>query len=530
MGMTDYGHSIECGIFVTPAAHSADDVVGLAVLAEEVGYDLVTFPDHPYSANTLDTWTLLSFIAAKTSRVRVSANVQNLPLRPPAVLARSVASLDVLSQGRAELALGAGAFWDAIEGMGAERRGAGESVEALEEGIHVIRELWATDQRDKARFEGEYYRLADVHRGPTPLHDINIWVGGYKPRMLDLIGRLADGWLPSVPYIATSELNDANAMIDAAATSAGRDPRAIRRLLNIEVPDGSASEAASEFARLALEEGIGTFIIPVDDPQTLVHFASEVMPRLRELVEAARDNASTSSTTRESLGGPDARPADHSDITSAPTALTEEERLGITPTPDDGVRVSLRVPWDDADRPRRARSSPSTTYSEQGRRVAKELLQIHDLLRRELSELRDVLEQVRTGKQHIGQARATLDQMTLRQNDWTLGAFCARYCGFVGQHHGIEDAAVFPHLAQREPQLAPIINRLIEEHQVIHVAIEEVDQALTDHIAHPEDYQRIQDAIDYLSDSLTSHLAYEEQELLEPLARHGFYPNQIVSN
>jgi hemerythrin-like domain-containing protein len=120
--------------------------------------------------------------------------------------------------------------------------------------------------------------------------------------------------------------------------------------------------------------------------------------------------------------------------------------------------------------------------------------------------------------------------MTLRQNDWTLGAFCARYCGFVGQHHGIEDAAVFPHLAQREPQLAPIINRLIEEHQVIHVAIEEVDQALTDHIAHPEDYQRIQDAIDYLSDSLTSHLAYEEQELLEPLARHGFYPNQIATD
>lgn len=108
--MGDYGHPLLFGSFVTPRNDRPAEVVQLAVLSEAVGLDLVTVQDHPYQASYLDTWTLLSFLAARTSTVHLAANVTNLPLRPPAVLARSLASLDLLSGGRIELGLGAGAF------------------------------------------------------------------------------------------------------------------------------------------------------------------------------------------------------------------------------------------------------------------------------------------------------------------------------------------------------------------------------------------------------------------------------------
>jgi alkanesulfonate monooxygenase SsuD/methylene tetrahydromethanopterin reductase-like flavin-dependent oxidoreductase (luciferase family) len=101
----DYGHHLEFGVFLRPAAQSAAEVVGLSVLAEGVGYDLVTFNDHPNSPGFLDTLTLMSFVAARTGRVRLAANVLSLPLRPLAVLARALASLDILSHGRAELGI-----------------------------------------------------------------------------------------------------------------------------------------------------------------------------------------------------------------------------------------------------------------------------------------------------------------------------------------------------------------------------------------------------------------------------------------
>ena len=116
--MTDYGHELQFGVFITPDAGQADAVVELSKLADLVGLDLVTFQDHPYQARFLDTWTLISVVAAQTTNVRLAPNVVNLPLRPPVVLARSVASLDILSGGRVELGLGAGAFWDGIAALG----------------------------------------------------------------------------------------------------------------------------------------------------------------------------------------------------------------------------------------------------------------------------------------------------------------------------------------------------------------------------------------------------------------------------
>src|ERR1700730_13225932 len=219
----DYGHHLEFGVFLPPAAQAADEVVGLSVLAEEVGYDLVTFNDHPYSPGFLDALSLMSFVAARTGRVRLAPNVLSLPLRPPAVLAQAVASLDILSHGRAELGIGAGIAWDAIEAMGGRRLDPGDSVEALEEGIHVIRELWDAGVQGGATFEGKHYRLAGALRGPAPVHDIGIWVGAVQPSMLRLVGRIADGWWPTVAGLKPGDLTAGNAVIDAAAARAGRD-------------------------------------------------------------------------------------------------------------------------------------------------------------------------------------------------------------------------------------------------------------------------------------------------------------------
>jgi alkanesulfonate monooxygenase SsuD/methylene tetrahydromethanopterin reductase-like flavin-dependent oxidoreductase (luciferase family) len=286
-------------VFITPVAQPPQQAVDLAVIADRAGLDLVTFQDHPYQPRFHDTWTLLSYVASRTERVHLSGNVINLPLRQPAVLGRAAASLDLLSGGRFELGIGAGGFWDAIEAMGGRRLAPGQAVVALGEAIDIIRGIWNADERGGVRIDGELYRVRGAKRGPAPAHDIGIWVGAYKPRMLRLIGRKADGWVPSLPYLrgGPAELVELNRHIDDAAVGAGRDPSAVRRLLNIEgrfSPTGSGfltgppEQWAEELAGLTLEYGTSAFLLMTDDPSTIERFAGEVAPAARELVAAER--------------------------------------------------------------------------------------------------------------------------------------------------------------------------------------------------------------------------------------------------
>ena len=284
----DYAHALEFGAFITPSAAKPDVPVALARLAEAAGLDLVTFQDHPYQPAFLDTWTLMTFVAARTERIRIAPNVLNVPLRPPAVIARSAASLDLLSEGRFDLALGAGGFWDAIVAMGGTRLTPGQAVTALEEAIDVIRLLWDTSQKRGAFSDGRYHRVTGAKRGPRAAHDIPIWIGAYKPRMLALTGRKGDGWLPSLGYMKPGDLARGNAAIDEAADSVGRDPREIRRLLNVGGGTPEPRAWADQLATLALEDGIGTFIATGDDPRVLQTFGEEVAPLVRELVARER--------------------------------------------------------------------------------------------------------------------------------------------------------------------------------------------------------------------------------------------------
>jgi alkanesulfonate monooxygenase SsuD/methylene tetrahydromethanopterin reductase-like flavin-dependent oxidoreductase (luciferase family) len=295
--MTDYGHDLLFGTFLTPSAQARQQVLDLVVTADRAGLDLATFQDHPYQPAFLDTWTLLTYAAARTERIHLSGNVLSSPLRPPVMLARAAASLDILSGGRLELGIGAGAFWDGIAAMGGPRYGPGKGVDALREAITIIREVWDTDERRGVRHDGTYHQVIGAKRGPRPAHDIGIWVGAYKPRMLALTGAVADGWLPSLEYLprGVASLPELNARIDDAAAEAGRDPSEVRRLMNVmnveftrhgqELLHGPTEQWIDQLADLTLTHGITAFLIGGDDITVTERFAAEVAPAVRALVE-----------------------------------------------------------------------------------------------------------------------------------------------------------------------------------------------------------------------------------------------------
>ena len=294
--MTDYGHDLMFGAMLEP--ERAADAVALAVLAEQAGLDAVSLADHPYWPERLDTFALLAFIAARTDRVRVFPNLANLPLRPPAMLARTAATLDVLSDGRFELGIGSGAqqMWDAIVAEGGPRRDAAESIDALGEAVQVIRALWTTGP--DVSFTGRHYRIAGATPGPAPAHDINIWLGAYQPRMLGLVGRVADGWVPSSPFLPPEQLPAANQIIDAAAVDAGRSPDAVRRIYNIGGEFNGTGEGflqgppavwIEQLTELTLVHGISGYILyRVESGDVIRRFADEVVPAVRSAVSSER--------------------------------------------------------------------------------------------------------------------------------------------------------------------------------------------------------------------------------------------------
>jgi alkanesulfonate monooxygenase SsuD/methylene tetrahydromethanopterin reductase-like flavin-dependent oxidoreductase (luciferase family) len=289
----DHGRDPTFGYFLVPNA--ADPLLATAREIEERGLDWIGVQDHPYQRRYVDTFVLLSAIAATTTRIGLFPDVANLPLRPPAVLAKAAASIDVLSGGRFELGLGAGGFWDAIEAYGGPRRTPGDSLSALEEAIAVTRLIWSGERN--LRFEGRHYRLAGAHSGPVPAHPIGIWLGVYGPRAVALAGRVADGWVPSLRG-DIAPLAAASARLDAAAAEAGRDPADIRRVLNVNgrITDGSRAgllqgpvdQWVDELTDLAVGYGFDTFLFWGEGPDQLPRFAEEVAPAVRAQVAAER--------------------------------------------------------------------------------------------------------------------------------------------------------------------------------------------------------------------------------------------------
>ncbi|GAA1558634.1 LLM class flavin-dependent oxidoreductase [Kribbella lupini] len=509
----DYGHELVFGTFITPAIDQVDRVIALAQLTEQVGLDLVTLQDHPYQPRLADAWTLLSVIAAQTRTVKVATNVANLPLRHPVVLARSVASLDLITGGRVELGLGAGGFREAIAANGGPELTAGQSIEALEEALAIIREVWKPEGGG-IRLPGKHYTLNGAKRGPAPAHTVEIWLGAYKPRMLALTGRLADGWVPSSGYAGPDALSAMNKIIDESAVDAGRDPSAIRRLYNLSGTftgqggflQGPESVWIEQLTELTLAEGMSTYILASDNPEDIRRFA-EVAEGVKESVATARTsgNAAVAITKNPVVS------------VSSPASAN----FSVVPTPPPTERRSDVQVWDESTRPTGPALDPERTYTPYQLSSGEHLIQVHDHLRAELEQIHDLVEQVAAGSMGVGAARSHINTMTMRQNNWTLGTYCESYCRLVTTHHSIEDASLFPRLRRADDRLKPVVDRLQEEHLVIHDVLENVDKALVHLVSGEGTLDDLRAAVDLLDDTLLSHLSYEERELVEPLARLG---------
>ena len=288
---SSYGRRLELGLSIVPASADPDLARSLARRADVLGLDLLGIQDHPYQWRFFETWSLMADLLARTERIRVFPDVTNLPLRGPAMIAKQAASLDVLSGGRFELGLGAGAFWEAIGAMGGPVRSGREALESLEEAILIIRAFWSGERT--IAVEGRHYSVRGLHAGPAPAHPIGIWLGVGKPRALALTGRLADGWVPSLSWATPDLVPAMMRRIDEGAAAAGRDPSEIRRVYNVggtitdgpsnALLDGPPEHWVETLTRFAEELGFDTFVFwPDEEPLLqLERFAEEVVPMLR---------------------------------------------------------------------------------------------------------------------------------------------------------------------------------------------------------------------------------------------------------
>src|SRR5438552_3273160 len=183
------------GLSVSTSAAAGADPVADAAAAEKAGFDFVSASDHPCGSEpSYETWTMLSWIAARTSRIAVATRVLGVPYRPPAIVAKMAETLDRLSGGRLILGLGGGYSDDEFRAFGLRVPSPRDKVHGMEEAIRITRGLWS---QPTLTFDGRLYRTDGAAVEPKPAHQIPIWLGTFGDRALAVTGRLADGWIPS---------------------------------------------------------------------------------------------------------------------------------------------------------------------------------------------------------------------------------------------------------------------------------------------------------------------------------------------
>jgi alkanesulfonate monooxygenase SsuD/methylene tetrahydromethanopterin reductase-like flavin-dependent oxidoreductase (luciferase family) len=297
------------GIGLSTAATEGRETLRLASQADRDGLDLFTVSDHPYFGDRLDAYSIVGMGLGGTERISGMVNVTNLPSRHAPMLARTVTSLSALSAGRIVLGLGAGGLWDDIARLGVPKLGPAAAVRALAEGITLIRAL--SGGGDPVSFDGEFYHVTDLQPAAAPAPPI--WTGSVGPRSLAVTGRLADGWIPGHAADWLSErYRTSRAVIDEAATAAGRDPAAVATVYNFpgRITDrplpatrdderrwvgGSPEQWVEELTGAVLEHGAAGFVYfpPSDVPMdtALKLWAREVVPAVRAAVRGASGQA-----------------------------------------------------------------------------------------------------------------------------------------------------------------------------------------------------------------------------------------------
>jgi alkanesulfonate monooxygenase SsuD/methylene tetrahydromethanopterin reductase-like flavin-dependent oxidoreductase (luciferase family) len=283
------------GISLSTSAAPGADPVTDARHAEALGFDVLTVSDHLQGRHaTYETWTLLSWVAARTERIGLMTNVLGLPYRPAPVVAKMAESLDRMSGQRLILGLGAGGLDDEFRAFGLPVRTPGEKLVVLEESIDVMRGLW---NNPTFSYEGRFVQTASAQIEPKAVRAIPIWLGAYRPRALALIGRRADGWSLSYPYAPLETAAALRQQVLRAASDAGRDLAEIVCNYNVGVRvdenatprqgvvAGSPGQVAEELTTFVRAGFTSLIISPVgDEREQRERLAHEVLPEIRSLL------------------------------------------------------------------------------------------------------------------------------------------------------------------------------------------------------------------------------------------------------
>jgi len=276
--------SLRFGLDIAQHQLTWEELVARARLAEDAGLDGVWVFDHfkalyadPHGP-ALEAWTLLAGLARETSRVRLGTLVTGMTHRHPSVLAAQVVTVDHLSGGRVECAVGAA--WNEAEHreLGIPFPAVHERMDRLEEGVTVLRRLFTEDD---VSFEGGHFRLEGASYHPRPVQQPHppIWIGGSgRRRTLPIAGRLADAWHGWAEDAA--ELAELMGIIDRAAEEAGRDPATILRASSLSISEPWDEVKATH--DWMVDGGIRYLVIewPTEGRARLDEFLERVLPSL----------------------------------------------------------------------------------------------------------------------------------------------------------------------------------------------------------------------------------------------------------
>ena len=268
-----------------------------ARLAEAAGFDFVSINDHVLGPQPrLECWTTLAWVAASTTRIRVASRVLGVPYRNPALVAKMAETLHRLSGGRLILGLGAGSAPDEFRALGLDVPGLGDRVTGLEEAIRVIRGAWA---ETSSTFAGTWHRSNELQLEPKPVSPIPIWLGTVGRRGLSIVGRLADGWIPSMSDVPPEGVSGMLAQIGDASAAAGRRRGDVCSIYNVDVQvaprRGGAADVAGPVSLIAdrlaglAQLGLNGFNLVVQGSHRMHQIellGREVLPAIR-LAQAA---------------------------------------------------------------------------------------------------------------------------------------------------------------------------------------------------------------------------------------------------
>jgi len=281
------------GLSIPTSVPPGTDPVATARMAEDLGFDFVSASDHPCGTEPVyETWTMLSWVAAATSRIRVATRVLGVPYRNPAIVAKMAETFSRLSGGRLILGLGGGSSDEEFRAFGLGTFSARDKVDGLREAISITRGLWS---QPRFTFTGRLHRTDSADLEPKPAHPIPIWLGTFGDRALRLTGQLADGWIPSYGYRPLHQYQAMRQRVLTAAREAGRDPAGVTCALHMQAHVGDrvtgepslvAGPPAAVTGQLLTFAGIGftSFSFTLTGPGTreqAERLAHEVIPAVR---------------------------------------------------------------------------------------------------------------------------------------------------------------------------------------------------------------------------------------------------------